>query len=627
MDQNKKNLFKEFSPVSTQEWKEKIVKDLKGADYDKKLVWKTNEGFNLQPFYRSEDLESIKYLDELPGDFPFVRGNKVASNDWYIRQDINITDLEEANKKALNILMKGVNSLGFILDREKDYTRDDIDALLKNIFAEIVEINFITSPKQVVDLMMIFYDLLKKYNRDFQKIHGSIDFDPLGFLTLKGKFYGSQEESFNTCKELIDIAHNLPHFTVLSVYGSDFREAGSSIVEEIAYSLAIGTEFLTHLTEKGISVNRIAANIKFNFGIGGNYFLEIAKIRTARLLWAHIVKAYGPSDDTHTKMNIHGITIDWNKSMYDPYVNMLRTTTESMSAILAGVDSLTVKPFNSVYEKPTEFSERIARNQQLLLKEESYLDKVVDPAAGSYYIETLTDSIAEESWKLFLEIESKGGYIEAFKQGFIQEKLKETKEKRENDIATRRINILGTNQYPNFTEYIDKEIDKSILETKNETAPNADAKGFEIYRAAQEFERLRYETNNYSLSNDRPKVFMLTYGNIGMRIARAQFAGNFFACAGYEIIDNIGFKSVDDGVKAVIEQKADIVVVCSSDEEYAEIAPEIAEKLNDKAIVVIAGYPKDSMDLLQDAGIKHFIHIRSNVLETLHAFQKELGIN
>ncbi len=627
MQQKNNDLFKEFSAISTQEWKEKIFNDLKGADYDKKLVWRTSEGFNLQPFYRSEDLNNIKYLDELPGEFPFVRGNKINNNDWYIRQDITITDLDKANKKALDILMKGVNSLGFVLDREKDYTRDDIDSLLKNIFAEIVEINFITSPKQVADLMMIFYDLVKQYNRDFQKIHGSIDFDPLGFLTLKGKFYGSQEDSFNTCKELIDIAHNLPHFTVLSVYGSDFREAGSSIVEELGYSIAMGAEFLTHLTEKGISVDRIAPNIKFNFGIGGNYFMEIAKIRAARFLWAQIVKAYGPSDEAHACMNIHGTTINWNKSIYDPYVNMLRTTTESMSAIISGVDSLTVKPFNSIYEDPTEFSERVARNQQLLLKEESYLDKIVDPSAGSYYIEKLTDSIAKEAWILFLEIESKGGYIEAFKKGFIQDKFKETKDKRENDIASRRISILGTNQYPNFNEHIEKEIDSSILKTEDETVSNADANGIETYRAAQEFEKLRYATDKYSMSKNRPKVFMLAYGNIGMRIARAQFAGNFFASAGYEIIDNIGFSSIDEGVNSALEQKADIVVICSSDEEYPEIAPGIYDKLNNKAILVIAGYPKDSVKALQNAGIKHFIHTRSNVLETLKEFQKELGIN
>ncbi|MFC2107350.1 methylmalonyl-CoA mutase family protein [Bacteroidota bacterium] len=627
MDQNKEKLFKDFPPVSTQEWKEKIIKDLKGADYDKKLIWKTNEGFMLQPFYRSEDLEDIKYLDKLPGNFPFVRGNKINSNDWYIRQDISITDLEKANKKALDILMQGVNSLGFLLDTEKDYTRDDIDILLKNVFAEIVEINFITSPKQAVDIMMIFYDLVKQYNRDFQKIHGSVDFDPLGFLTLKGKFYSSKEKSFDICKELIEIGHHLPNFTVLSVYGSDFRNAGASIVEELGYSLAMGAEFLTQLTEKSISVDRIAPNIKFNFGIGGNYFMEIAKLRAARLLWSHIVKAYGPSDEKLVKMNIHGITTDWNKSMYDPYVNMLRTTTEAMSAGIAGVDSLTIKSFNSAYEEPTEFSERIARNQQLLLKEESYFDKVVDPAAGSYYIENLTDSIAKEAWDLFLEIESKGGYIEAFKQGFIQDKFKETKAKRENDIATRKINILGTNQYPNPGEHINKEISESILKSNDGTVANAEAQAIETYRAAQEFERLRYTTDKFSLSNERPKVFMLTYGNIAMRIAKAQFTGNFFACAGFEIINNIGFKTAADGIEAALEQNADIVVICSSDEEYPEIATEISEKLNQKAIVIIAGYPKESIEALQKAGIKHFIHVRSNVLETLQEFQKELGIN
>lgn len=618
-------MFSEFPPVSTGEWEALIQKDLKGADYEKKLVWQTEEGFKVKPYYRRENLEGLEYLDELPGEFPFVRGNKKRSNNWYIRQDIMVDDIKKANEKALDILMKGVDSLGFILEN-KEYTAEDLDNLMKNIFAEIVEVNFSCPPGIALRIMQFHQELIKRYNRDFQKIHGSIDFDPMGYLVLKGNFYQSFDKSLTTARNLIDIAAHFPHFTVLQVNGANFRNAGSTILQELAFSLASGAEYLTHLTDTGVSIDQAAPNIKFTFGTGSNYFMEIAKVRAARLLWAAIVKAYGPSNNDVARMNIHAVTLDWNKTVYDPYVNMLRTTTEAMSSIISGIDSLTVKPFDSVFETPTEFSERIARNQQLLLKEESYFDKIADPAAGSYYIENLTESIAHEAWKLFLEVESMGGFIHAFKQGFIQEKVREAADQKDKDIAIRRRSILGTNQYPNSGEHIDKEVDPDVFNEEDQKEAGAIGDTLKTYRGAQAFEILRYNTDQYALKNGRPKVFMLTYGNIAMRIARAQFSGNFFACAGYEIIDNLGFKTVDEGVGAALQQEAEIVVICSSDEEYPVIAPEVCQKINERAIVVIAGYPKDSIGMLQEAGIRHFIHLRSNVLETLHQFQKELGI-
>ncbi len=349
---------------------------------------------------------------------------------------------------------------------------------------------------------------------------------------------------------------------------------------------------MTQLTERGLSINEIAPRLKFNFAVGSNYFLEIAKIRAARLLWAQIVHAYGPCCDSKTKMYIHSTTSNWNKTIYDAHVNMLRTTTESMSSIIGGSDSLTVNPFNSVYEQSTDFSERIARNQQLLLKEESYLDKVVDPAAGSYYIENLTSSIAEETWKLFLKIQEKGGFLEAFKSGFIQNRIKETAQKRDMDIATRKEVILGTNQYPNPTEFKESEIESRVFKAFDCTNGKAEVETLKMYRGAQAFEELRYKTDQFAKSNKRPSVFMITMGNMAMRRARSQFAGNFFSCAGYEIMDNNGFKTVEEAAKACINAKAEIAVICSSDEEYADFAPKLIDLLNEKTIIGVGGLSK-----------------------------------
>jgi methylmalonyl-CoA mutase len=621
----KEKLFPEFPPVTVPEWEDRIIKDLKGADYEKKLVYKPVEGFRVKPYYTADDLNELDYLNQFPDAFPYTRGTKKDGNDWFIRQDLLVSDLKRANEKALDILMKGIDSLGFILDEDKDYSKDDLDLLLKNIFAEMVEINFNTG-RNALQVMKNHYEMLVKYNRDFQKIYGSVEFDPFGRLITKGNYYISKEEDLETCQQLIRIAEHLPHFTVIEVNGGHFHNAGATIVEELAFSLASGAEYLTQLTEKGLSVNKVAPKMRFRFATGSNYFLEIAKYRAARLLWANIVKAYGPSRDDVTKMTVHAVTSKWNKAVYDPYVNLLRTTTEAMSSIIAGIDSLTVGSFNEVFENPDDFSSRIARNQQLLLKEESYLDQVVDPAAGAYYIENLTDTIAAEAWKLFLEVDAKGGYLEAVSSGFIQEKISVTAAKRSADLANRREVILGVNQYPNFSETKEKPLPAGVLRPETSNSAESIVKTLEIHRNAQPFEELRHKTDMYSKDHKRPAAFMFTYGNLGMRIARSQFSRNFFGCAGFETIDNLGFKTIEEGVEAFIDSKAEILVLCSSDDEYPSIAPEIYNLVKDKAIIVVAGFPKDVVDQLRAEGIEHFIHVRSNVLEELKKFQGLLGI-
>ena len=622
---DKKNLFPEFPPVTQAEWEQKIIEDLKGADYEKKLVYKPIEGFRVKPFYVEEDLAQIEYLAQFPDQFPYVRGHKKSGNSWFIRQDILVSDLKRANEKALDILMKGIDSIGFILDEGKAYSREDLDLLLRNIFAEIVEINFHCGAN-ALEVMENHYEMLVRYNRDFQKIYGSVEYDPFGRLITKGNFYESREEDLETCNRLIRASEHLPHFTVITVSGDLFHNAGATIVEELAFSLASGAEYLTQLTERGLSVNKVAPKMRFRFATGSNYFLEIAKYRAARLLWARIVKAYGPSKDDVARMTVHAVTSKRNKAMYDPYVNMLRTTTETMSSIIAGIDSLTVGPFDEVFEKPDDFSERIARNQQLLLKEESYLDQVADPSAGSYYIENLTDSIAAEAWKLFLEVDSEGGYLEAVNKGFIQKRIAATAAKRNADLAGRKDVILGVNQYPNFTEFIETEVNGNVLQPQDLAIEGAIVEVLLTGRGAQPFEQIRYKTDQYAKTHKRPAAFMFTFGNLAMRIARSQFSRNFFACAGFETIDNLGFKDIESGVKAFLESKAEILVICSADDEYPAIAPAILEQVKDKAIVVVAGYPKDAVEELRAKGIEHFIHVRSNLLEELGKYQGLLGI-
>lgn len=614
--------FSEFAPNSTQEWIDKITKDLKGADFNRKLEWRTNEGFNVKPFYRLENLEDKNYLNTYPGDFPFVRGNKKSSNNWLVRQDILVKDVKAANEKALDILNKGVDSLGFDLDG-KNLTKQELETLLNNIVLDCVELNF-EKAHGTIELINNLKQIAADKGIAPEKINGAVSIDLLSDFNLRGVFCLSEKEAFDHLKEAIVASKDLPNLKIVAVGGKVFNNAGSSIVEELGFSLAAGAEYMTQMTERGLSVEEVAPKVRFHFATGAKYFMEIAKLRAGRMLWAKMVKAFGAKADETCKMFVHAETSDWNKTVYDPYVNMLRTQTESMSAVLGGLDSFTVKPFNHIFEESTDFSERIARNQQLLLKEESHLGQIADPAAGSYYIETLTESIAENAWKLFLDVQEKGGYLAAFKEGFVQSTIAATAQKRDMSVATRRENFLGTNQFPNFNEEL-PEMDAQIFEHTDLTSEGATVETLKAYRGAQAFEALRHKTDLFSKENSRPNVLMFPIGNLNMRKARAQFACNFFACAGFAVSDHNGFETVEEGVKYVTENNANIVVVCSSDDEYATLAPQIMEQLQGKATLVVAGAPACA-DELKEKGINNFINVKSNLLETLKAYQAELGI-
>ena len=614
MEENKK-LFEEFPPVSTQEWEAVIEKDLKGADYNKKLVWRTAEGFNVKPYYRAEDLANIPWKDVNPDEFPYVRGNKAEGNEWLIRQDITVKDVKEANKVALNAISRGCNSIGFKLEMDKAYTAIEISNLLNGIDQKAVEINLYNNKYHLPLLEML---------SKIPGIKGSLNYDPLTRYLRRGVWYVTE----NTDMELgyIMVKAEMPEFQTIGVNGQVFTNAGATIVQEMAFALAVGAEYLDKLTDKGLTVDEIAPKMRFNLAVGQNYFMEMAKMRAYRMLWANILKANGAKEE-HCKMHIHATNAEIGMSLYDAYVNMLRTTSGTMSAVLGGVDSFTVMPFDVPFELPTDFADRIARNQQLILKEESHFDKVADPAAGSYYIENLTESLAAAAWDLFNKIQDEGGYLEAVRKGMIQGLIKESAAKKFSNVATRRETILGTNQFPNFTETMKFNPEPWVFEADDRRDEKAEVETIVTFRAAQQFEKLRFATDVYAQDHKRPVAWMFTYGNLAMRKARANFASNFFACAGFQVVDNPGFKTLDEGIAAAREVKPEILVICSSDEEYGEgNALKIFEELKNDTIVVLAGNPEGTADILKEAGLKYFIHVKSNVLDTLTEFQKQLGI-
>ena len=616
---NKERLFSEFQAPTTQEWLDKIEVDLKGADFQKRLVWRTNEGFNVQPFYRREDLKDLKAVDSLPGEFPFVRGNKKDNNLWYVRQDINADDAKAANAKALDILNKGVDSLGFKI-AGSDISKEFIATLLDGILPQYVELNFQTCQRHCVELADVLVGYFKEKGYPLGELKGSINFDPVGKILCKGK---DVSPVLQFAKPLIEALRELPGYKCIAVNSVQLNNAGAYIYQELGYALAWGAEYLNILTEAGIEATEAAKRIKFNMGVSDNYFMEIAKFRAARLLWAQIVKQYEPKCDCACQMHVCAITSEYNQTLFDSYVNLLRSQTETMSAAIANVDSIVVTPFDKPYEQPTEFAERIARNQQLLLKEEAHFDKLVDVSGGSYTIEHLTDAIAQEGWKLFLAVEEAGGFLAEALKGNIVNAVNASNDKRHADAAKRKEFILGTNQFPNFTEKSDGKQPASCSVCCGSAATETPAlPRLNKERLASEFETLRLATEK---APKQPVAFMLTIGNLAMRQARAQFSCNFLAAAGYKVIDNLGFKTVEEGVDAALAADADIVVICSSDDEYAEYAIPAFKYLDGRAMYVVAGAPACSEDL-KAAGIENFIHVKSNQLETLRAYNAKLGI-
>jgi len=606
-------LFQEFPPVTTEQWEEVIIKDLKGADYQKKLVWRTDEGFLVKPYYRAEDLNSLDYLETLPNHFPYTRGFKSKNNNWKIVQEITENNPAKANAIAINALNKGADTISFCNKNVTSF--QDLKSLLLNIDLEEKGVQF-RCAQSYIELMKWFVQYIEEQKVDKTKVNGSIDFDAIIYALKKGKFYRNKETDLKEVIELLAITSELPNFKIINVNGLAIHNAGATIVQELGYALSVANEYLDFATEKGIASEKIASKMQFTLSIGSNYFMEIAKLRSARLLWTTLIEQYHPKCDCAYRLVINTVASSWNKTLYDPYVNMLRTTTEAMSAALGGADSIALKPFDLAYKQEDEFSNRISRNTQIILKEESYFDKVVDPAAGSYYIENLTHSIIENVWKLFQDTEKEGGFIGSMEAGKIKNAIEQSAQKRDMDIATRKYVFLGTNQYPNANENMSAKI---------EDRKPCISEGLKSYRGAAAFEELRLQTEEWAKTHHRPKLFLLKVGNLAMRQARAGFITNFFGCAGYEILDNAGFSSPEEGIKAALNAAPDLIVLCSSDEEYATLGVEIVrqiKKFSKKIPVIIAGNPSEIIDTLNEAGVDDYIHIKNNVLEKLNLYNK-----
>lgn len=695
---DKSDLKKDFPVLSFDDWKKQVEKDLKGESFDKKLTTKTYEEINLQPLYTSNDIKDLPQINSFPGFQNYMRGNTAAgfiSHGWEIAQEYNEALPEDLNEALRNDLQRGLNSINIVLDHP---TMLGIDAdqakpgqvgknglsisgvkkmhiLFKDIDIREVPIN-ISCGFSALPFTILFTSYVQEIRRSLMNIKGSIISDPYDYLVTHGKLPISLSQIFDEIKlatELM-ITSNSPIKTI-GVSGFSYHNSGASAVQELAFSLATGVEYLQKISSKGLKINEAAKRMKFTFGTGSFYFMEIAKLRTARMLWNKILEAFGVNEENR-KMFIHAKTSKLNQTYFDPYVNMLRTTTEAFSAIIGGVDSLQTSPFDEPFNPADDFSKRISRNTQIILKEESHLDQVIDPAGGSYFIEKLTDEIATAAWKLFQKIDDDGGMLNAIKSGFIQNEIVRVAEQKKKDFAKRKTVLVGTNMYANpkedaielkvidydsiYQQRVDytkkykmsNQVDErdQILSRLETLSDNSDfelidtsieaildgstlgeitksirataEKGISVeplqqFRLAEMFEELRIASANLKdKTGSKPKAFLATMGPLKQFKARADFSRAFFEVGGFEIIYPNGFATTAEAVKAAIDSKAHAVVICSTDDTYPEIVPPIVKGIKEKSkdvAVILAGYPKDQIEEHKKSGVDDFIYLGADV--------------
>jgi methylmalonyl-CoA mutase len=575
-------LLEEFPPVSTAEWQAAIARDLKGADPEKKLTWRTEEGLAVKPFYRAEDLAGLACVDTAPGDFPYRRGAR-STGAWRIREEIDAADAEEANRMALAAVAAGAEQIalsGFLVE-----SACELETLLRNL--DEIPVHFAHAGEPLLRM------LIERRNGTPHAAEISTGCDALAGVEF-------------AAETIATAPAGLVPFTI---HGVAFAEAGATVVEEIGFALAAGVDFLAALAERGVDVNRTAPALEFSFSVGSNYFFEIAKFRAFRMLWARVVESFGGTHEA-AKARIAARTSKWNKTVYDPHVNILRATTEAMAAVLGAADAVTIAPFDACYKVPDEASRRLARNTQLLLKHEAWLGRVADAGGGSYALETITDFMAREGWRVMQDIEARGGFRRAQAEGVIASALERSLAAREHAVALRKRVLVGTNQYANPAE--------RALDRSDEQRMHADL------RAARMYEELRLRTERYAAAGDKtPRVLLAEMGDPKMRAARATFAAHFFACAGFEMQAR-RFKKAEE----IAATDADLIVLCSADAEYAALAAALLPKL--KALgretpVIVAGNPENAEEL-RAAGIADFVHLRCHPLEFLTRWQERLGI-
>lgn len=693
----------EFTPPTDEEWKAACEALLKGAPFEKKMFTKTYEGITFDPMYTRKHTEDILPKGVMPGMGDYLRGVDAAGyigKPWGIAQACDETLPAENNELLRHEHDKGATIYHIVLDtasrtgvdaRQAETVGDtgtsvttveDMHVLLTGLDLAKFPL-YVYAGANAVPLLALVAAARRASGEDMAEVRGIVGADPIGALAADGKLPASLDAHYDSLAAAARWATvNAPHLRTVFVRSDVYSNGGANDVQEVASVLATATAYLRALCERGLTIDEAASQIAFAFSMGANFFLQIAKLRAVRPLWAQIVGAFGGSAEAQ-KMRIHARPALFFKTIYDPYVNMLRNTTEIFSGVVGGIDSFESAPFDEPIRKGDEFSRRIARNVQIMLQEEFGLLQPIDPAGGSWAVETLTRQMKEKIWAEFQRIEKEGGIIAALRAGSLQESVAAVLAARFKNADLRRDRIVGNNMYPNMTETLLETRAEDTAALKAQRTADIDAYLSDIdvkhrdealaslrqahsvdhaveaalagatiaelmtavtegdgaetvtaiapHRWSERFEALRQRTEEYKAEkNDNVKIFLANMGPIPQHKARADFTTGFLQVGAFEVLGNDGFKTVEEAADAARASGADAVVICSTDATYPEIVPALAPKLHEvlpNARVFLAGAaPKDLLETYKEAGIDEYISVRANCYEILESLQKQKGM-
>jgi methylmalonyl-CoA mutase len=707
---NAKLLLNDFVKPTYEDWRREVTDILKNKAFDETLMTDTYENIRLQPICHEKDLRGLNCLNVLPAA-PYCERDieclEDAGNFWEISQALAYTSPGKLNEAIKQDYHKGLSSISIELDRSVSSGRSpqtarhtgatgkgtlifsiaDMEKALADIDLRQLPIH-INPGLSFISTASLLAALAGRKNIELTALQGSIDADPLRELISEGELPVSLDQFYDEMYLVAGWAvQNKLKLKTISIDGSLYHDAGASVVEELAFSLATAVEYLRQMEIRGLDINAAAPLFRFSFRLGSQFFIEIARLRAARIIWAKIIKVGGGNNHA-CKIIINGQTSIYNKNVYDPYVNMLRATAEASAAIFGGCDSLLVGCYDETFRTPDEFSRRIARNVQLILKHESHIDKVIDPAGGSWHVESLTDAIARKTWQLFRDVEEKGGLLKALQTGFVQETIAKTNELRKNNLAELKDIMVGINMYPdsqekysamdsgseeanvpdrsthsrskinskgkNYLQNISKmplssttnandlfdlvieaissgstieDIDNSLCRYDT---PSISVKPLIPYRIAELFEHIRQTVDDHSQkSGNPPTVFMANLGRVSQHKSRSAFAANFFQIGGFRVLNNDNFNSATAAAESALKAKAQVVAICSSDELYPEFVPSLARAIksnNPDIIIVLAGYPEAYIESFEQAGVDEFIFKGVDVPEMLKKILHRLGV-
>ena len=694
--------FDEFELPEWDEWVEACNALLKGAPFDKIMYTKNYEGITFDPIYRRVDVDSILPTDDYPGTGDYLRGatvNGYVHEPWGVAQYCdeslpldNNELLKEETAKGTTVYNIGLDSATRNGIDAKDAevigdtgvnitTAEDMNVLLSGLDFEKFPVMMYAgaSAKNMIALVAA---ALKAQGKEIAGVRGTIGADPIGELLRSGK--ANLAEAFDAMAACLNfVKANAPKIRPIFVRGDVYTDGGAEAAQEVAYSFATAVEYIREMAKKGIDAAEVNKGMTFCFNAGANFFIEIAKLRAARVVWAAIMEGFGAAVADRA-INVHGRSARFTKTVIDPYVNMLRNTTQTFSAVVGGVETYENPPFDELIRKGDVFSRRIARNLHIMLQEEFGMMCPVDAAGGSWAVETLTKQMVEKIWAEFQKVEEMGGMIAAVKEGYPQKAVNDVLELRFKNLEKRSDRAVGVNMYPNMTEEpLEKRVEDqealkksrvaaveayvadidaeflagklvdvksvegaiaafengaTIAQVAGAAAADTEATIIGVHHWTERYEALRFDTEKYMQETGKNiEVFLCNMGPIPQHKARADFSTSFLQVGEFNVHLNDGFQDGEDGtqiekcVKAFSEGDYDVAVICSTDKTYPEIVPELAPKIKalmkPSATLFLAGAaPKDLEAIYKEAGVDDFISVKANCFQTLKMLQKKKGM-